>query len=144
MDRTSNRSISRGGARSGFTLVEVMIAVTVLMVAVLGAFVAQLGSHNLLRTSRDANRAMADLESAMEQVILLQPDQIPIPGSAFASGQPIAAFTNLHFRTETIVPTYPGYVPGTVPDPLPIVLTCTFVDQLGRQRKLTLSSMKTR
>jgi prepilin-type N-terminal cleavage/methylation domain-containing protein len=143
MDRTKVLATTRS-ARAGFSLVEVMIAVTVLLVAVLGTFVAQLSSHNLLRTSRDANRAMADLESAMEQVILLQPDQIPVPGSPFAANQPIAAFTNLHFRTETIVPTYPGYTPGNVPDPLSIILTCTYVDQLGRQRKLTLSSMKTR
>lgn len=133
------------GKRQGFTLVEMMIAITVLAVAVLSTFITQISSHNLMRTSRETNVAMADAEAAMDRLLLLPFDSIPVPGSAFALGQPVAAFTNLHLENETIVPTYPGYAGvGTIPDPLQIVLTVTWNDYAGRQRIIRLSSMKTR
>ncbi|MBK7876034.1 MAG: hypothetical protein IPJ77_09820 [Planctomycetes bacterium] len=120
-----------------------MIAITVLLVAVLGTFVAQLASHSLLRQSRETNLATADLAAAMEQMLVLPADQIPLAGR-FPPGQPIAAFDGLHLANERIVPTYPGFTGPTPPDPLPIVLTLTFDDSKGRQRVLRLASMKTR
>jgi hypothetical protein len=126
-------------------LVELSIAIVVLMVAVLTAFEVQLASHRLARMSRETNTAMADLGAAMEQVLLLPKDEVPVAGSAFESGQPIAAFDDLHLEGQSIVPTYPGYVLGAaVPDPLQIVLTVTWTDHAGRTRTLSLSSMKTR
>lgn len=134
-----------GRTRQGFTLVEMMIAITVLAVAVLSTFITQISSHNLMRTSRETNVAMADAEAAMDRLLLLPVDEIPIAGSPFAAGQPVAAFTNLHLDNETIVPTYPGYAGvGAIPDPLQIVLTVTWNDYAGRQRIIRLSSMKTR
>lgn len=134
-----------GRTRRGFTLVEMMIAITVLAVAVLSTFITQISSHNLMRTSRETNVAMADAEAAMDRLLLLPVDEIPVAGSLFAAGQPVAAFTNLHLDNETIVPTYPGYAGvGPIPDPLQIVLTVTWNDYAGRQRIIRLSSMKTR
>ncbi|MFN0242116.1 MAG: prepilin-type N-terminal cleavage/methylation domain-containing protein [Planctomycetota bacterium] len=131
--------------RQGFTLVEMMIAITVLAVAVLSTFITQISSHNLMRTSRETNVAMADAEAAMDRLLLLPVDEIPVAGSLFAAGQPVAAFTNLHLDNETIVPTYPGFAGvGAIPDPLQIVLTVTWNDYAGRQRIIRLSSMKTR
>jgi len=132
-------------ARSGgFTLVEVMIATTVLMVAVLTTFVTAISSHDLVRGARDTNTGIADLQAAMEEVLLRSVDEIPVAGSPFAPNAPIAAFTNLHLRNETIVASYPGYAGGAIPDPLPIVLTLSFRDGKGRPRTLKLASMKTR
>jgi len=138
------RSSKARAGSSGFTLVELMIAATILMVAVLATFVAQISSHNLVRVARDTNTGMADLEAAMEEVKLLPVDAIPIATSAFKPNTPIAAFTNLHLKNESIVPTYPGYGGGTIPDPLQIVLTLTFKDNKGRPRTMKLASMKTR
>ena len=130
--------------RGGFTLVELMIAIGILLVAVLTTFVTQLASHNLLLTARDTNVAMGDLEAAMEQVLVFQPDQLPAPTGLFPHGQPIPAFEGLHLANERVVVTYPGYAGAAVPDPLQIVVTLTFNDHKGRQRMLRLASMKTR
>ncbi len=133
-----------GSRRSGFTLVELMIAIIVLLVAVLATFTGQLRSRELLQTSRETSIAMADLQAAMEQILLRPPDQIPVATSAYADDQPIAAFTNLHLANESMVADYPGYTGGAVPDPLSIVLTVTWTDPRGRPRTKTLRSMKTR
>lgn len=130
--------------RAAFTLVELMIAITVLLVAVLATFVSQLTSRDLLRTARETEVAVGDLEAAMERVLVFPPDQLPGPTGRFPDGQPIAAFDGLHLPNESIVVTYPGYAGGAVPDPLSIVLTLTFDDFKGRQRVLRLASMKTR
>lgn len=137
-------SSARRIRRKGFTLVELMIAITVMSLAVLTTFTSQLEAHSLVRQSGETNTAMADLQSAMEQVLILQVDQIPIPASRFRADTEVASFSSLHLRNEAIVSTYPGYTGGSVPDPLQIVLTCTWNDFKGRQRSLRLASMKTR
>jgi prepilin-type N-terminal cleavage/methylation domain-containing protein len=135
----------RGRRRAGgFTLVELMIAITVLLVAVLGTFVSQLSSRDLIRTARETEVAMGDLEAAMERVLVFPPDQLPGPTGRFPDGSAIAEFEDLHLTNESIVVDYPGYAGGAVPDPLSIVLTLTFNDFKGRQRVLRLASMKTR
>lgn len=140
--RARNRDRS---ARAGFTLIELLIAITVLLVAVVSTFVTQVSAHNLMRTSRETSVAVADLQTAMEQALLLTVDQMPLSTSAFASGQPIAAFTDQNLRGETIVATYPDWVAGTdVPDPLQVVLTLRWNDFHGRVRTLRFASMKTR
>lgn len=129
--------------RGGFSLVELMVAMTVLLVAVLGTLVAQLSSHTLLRQARETNVASADLAAAMESLLVLPADQIPLAGR-FPPNVPMAAFEDKSFASQSIVPTYPGFAGGTPPDPLPIVLTMTFDDFQGRRRSLRLVSMKTR
>jgi Tfp pilus assembly protein PilV len=121
-----------------------MIAIVVLLVAVLGTFTSQLRARELVQTSRETQIAMADLQGAMERILLRPVDQIPISTSAYADGQPIAAYEGLHLPSQRIVPNYPGYTGGGVPDPLPIVLTMTWTDPRGRLRTETLRSMKTR
>lgn len=131
----------RGNA--GFTLVELMIAIGVLMIAVLGAFRTQIAAHNLLASASETNTAMADLQAAMEEIMLLPIDAIPVTG-AYPPGVAIADFNGLHLAAESIVPSYPGFAGGDVPDPLEVQLTITWNDYAGRARRLTLASMKTR
>ena len=123
---------------------EVMVAVGVLIVATLAAFSSQLTSVRLVNDSRQTDTAIADLRGCMEQVLVLQTDQIPIPTSDFADGQAIAMYTDLHLPDQRITATYPGYAGGAVPNPLPIVLTMTWSDALGRPRTQRLRSMKAR
>ncbi|MFN0008997.1 MAG: hypothetical protein ACKVXR_13935 [Planctomycetota bacterium] len=136
------RKVSRS---AGFTMIELMLGLGVLLVAVLGALGSQLVSHDLVQTTRETDAATTDLQAAMEQLLISPPDQIPIAGSAFQSGQPIAAFESLHLKDQRIIATYPGYTPGlAVPDPLQIVLTATWTDFRGRPRSMRIACLKTR
>lgn len=135
----------RASRTSGFTMIELMVAVGVLLVSVMGAYSSQITSLNLMHTSRETNTAMADLQAAMEQALLLRAEEIPVPGSDFEADTPIDGIES-SLREQSIVPTYPGYVTGStkVPNPLPIVLTANWKDPQGRSRSLRLASMKTR
>jgi len=129
----------------GFTMVEMIVAITVLLIAVLSTSVAQIAALRLQDGAKETNVALADLESAMESVMAMSIDTIPIDGSRFESGQPVAAFERLHLRDQRIVATYPGYtLGGSVPDPLPIVMTTTWTDRRGVQRSAVLRGMKTK
>ncbi len=131
--------------QAGFSMVEVMMALSVLLVAVLGAFSSQAASSNLIRISRETDLALADLQACMEQALTLTTDDLPIVGSLFEDGQPVALYEDLNLEGESIVTTYPDYVVGqTIPDPLEIVLTLTWNDYGTRPRTVTLRSVKVR
>lgn len=135
--------IRAAGARSGFSLIEVMIAVLFLAVGVLAAFHGQMTSLNLLRAARERNRAMSDLETCMETILAEPLSEIP---TQFPGGTPVAAFDELNLTAEQLVPTYPGFAGGgaPVPEPLEIVLTATWNDWRGRPQNVRLASMRTR
>ncbi len=131
------------GRRLGFTMVEVMIAVGVMLVSVLAALSSQATSSNLIQTSRETDLAMGDLQACMEQILTLTTDDIPVAGSLYEEGQPITQYANLNLEGEVMVATYPGFVQGlSVPDPLEIVLTVTWQDYGRRTRNLILRSVK--
>ena len=120
-----------------------MIAIIVLMIAVLSAMSSQVTSMNLMRTNRESNAAMTDLETAMEGLLVLDTLQEIVDTSP--GGQAIAGFNGLNLPNEAIVPTYPAYVVGgVVPDPLEINLNMTWTDWRGRPRTLQLATMKAR
>jgi hypothetical protein len=126
-------------------MVEVMVAIGVLMVAVVTAFGSQLTSFRMMSSSREDNAAIADLAACMEEVILEAPAGLPLVGSLYEHGVPIAAFEGLHLREQRIVATFPGYVVGgAVPNPLTIVLTATWRDSRGLARRLELRSLRVR
>jgi prepilin-type N-terminal cleavage/methylation domain-containing protein len=129
----------------GFTLVEIVIATTILVVAVLGTFLSQLKAHSLVSSSRETSVAMADVRAVMERLALMPLQEIPVGTSTYAAGEPVAAFEGLHLRDERVVVTYPGYGGGTfVPDPLPILVTITWTGGRGERRELRVRSMRTR
>jgi len=133
---------ARGGSAGGFTLIELMVAASVLLIAVMAALTSQLSSMNLVRASRESNTAMTDLQTAMEEVLFDPIDQIPLlhPG-----GQALPNYTNLNLTNQTIVATYPTYGgAGPVPDPLEIVLTMTWLDWRGRPMTARLATVKAR
>ena len=127
-------------------MIELLIAITVATVAILGALSAESMCAKLNRASHETNRATSDLQSAMERLLLLSIDAIPDPDrGGVAPGTAFADFDGLHLASESIVATYPNYDgAGTVPDPLEIVLTITWEDAAGRERTLSVSSVKTR
>ncbi len=131
--------------KSGLTLVELMIALGVMMVAVVGSLSAQISSDRLVRTGQETVTAMMDLEACMEQLLLEPFETLPRAGSPFEADQRVAAYQGLHLSNEQIVVTYPGFNGvGVVPDPLEINLTMTWRDFQGRQRTLSLATARTR
>lgn len=137
------RRARRLGAQAGVTVVEVLCAATVLVVAVLATLSTQLSSLELVEQSRETELGMTDLRAAMERVLLQPIDTIP-SAAGFPPGQALAEFDGKSLRDERVVPSYPGWSVATPLDPLPIVLTLTFSDRKGRPRTLRLSTFKTR
>lgn len=131
------------GARAGFSMLELMIAVLLLAVGVLSAFHGQMTSLNLLRSARERNTAMSDLEACMETILAEPLGEIPVQ---FPGGTPVAAYEDLHLTGQQLVPTYPGFAGGgaAVPEPLEIVLTASWNDWRGRRQTIRLASVRTR
>ncbi len=141
--RTTRAAAAAG--RAGFSMLEIMIAIAVLLISILGAFGSQLTSLNSIRTSRETDAAVSDLKACMEQILAHTSDEIPISGSLFEADLPVAHYTSLNLSDELLVPSYPGYtLGGEVPDPLEIVLTLDWSDYQGRARQLNLRSLKVR
>ena len=135
----------RPRARAGFTLLELVFALSVLSFALVSAFASQLGSLDLIRASRETSIASADMQAAFERVYTLQLDQLPLAGSDFEAGQPVADFEGLHLQDQRLIATYPTWAGGAaaVPDPLEVVLTMTWSDFDGRPRRLVMGTMVT-
>ena len=146
MKRRGLGKVPAGGrtrrGRAGFTLVEMMMAIGALGVVVVGAMAAQFVCRNLSVQSRETNTALSDLEACMEEVLLEELSTLPVKGSAFEAGLPVAAYQGLHLENESIAVTYPNWAGGTVPDPLEVLLTITWDDPHGRPRSLVLRTFK--
>lgn len=128
----------------GFSLIETMIGITVVMVAMMASLASQIAASNLQRASRETNQAVMDLKACMDEILVQAPAALPAAGTKYADNSVIAAYTNLHLANEQIRVDYPGYIAGgAVPNPLTIELTVSWADYAGRARELTLSSMKT-
>jgi len=121
-----------------------MVALTIATIVIVGAGIAQTVCYDLTRTSEETNTAVSDLRIAMEQILLLVPEDIPDAAGPYAPGQPIAQFEGLHLEDERIVATYPTYSGVAVPDPLEIVLTITWSDFAGRSRTISMATITTR
>jgi prepilin-type N-terminal cleavage/methylation domain-containing protein len=129
--------------RSGMTLIELMITITLLVVVWGGAMSSQMAASDLVMTGRETSIASVDLQSCMERILSAAHADIPLAGSEFEDGQPVQLYEELHLANQRVVATYPGYVAGQpVPDPLTIVLTVTWNDFEGRPRTMQLSTIK--
>lgn len=122
-------------------MLELMIAVVLLTIGVLSAFYGQVSSLNLLRAAQERNTAMSDLEACMESI--LSEPLLTIPGT-FPANVSVPAFDGLNLTAQQIVPTYPGFAGGPVPEPLEILLTASWNDWRGRPQTIRLASVRTR
>ncbi|MEZ5973919.1 MAG: prepilin-type N-terminal cleavage/methylation domain-containing protein [Planctomycetota bacterium] len=132
----------KGNRRRGLSMIEVMVAIVVLLVAATAAFSSQMTSMRLVQQSRDRGVALADMTACMEAIRSTPPDNLAEAGP-FAHGVPVAAYDDLHLRDEQIVVTYPGYVAGgALPDPLVVVLTANWRDDRGGLRQARLMTVR--
>ncbi len=126
------------GARSGFSMIELMIAMTVLMFVSAALGTAMVSSNNLTRQSRETRIASMELVKAMEEIQSVPQSSIPL---TFSPGVPVpqdSVLDNLR-----ITATYPGYVAGIeVPALLTIVLEVAWTTFDRSERTLSLTSAK--
>jgi prepilin-type N-terminal cleavage/methylation domain-containing protein len=140
------RQRGRGRHDAGFSLLELMFAMSILTVGVMASFSSQVGSMGLMRTSRETQVATLDLRSAMEDLLTRTPDfLVEHVSSPYLPGESVEAFDDRHLSNQRIVATYPNWTEGSpVPDPLQVVLTCTWNDFEGRERQLALRTVLSR
>ena len=139
------RTGARHRKRAGISMVEVMLAIVVLLVAATAAFSSQMTSMRLMKQSRQQGLALADLQACMEAVRMTPIDELPVTGSAFAQGQEVSAYSDLHLQDQRLVVTYDDYVlGGPIPDPLVVNLRVTWTDDRGGARFMELQTVRTR
>lgn len=118
------------------------MAIAVLLVAVLSTGVAQLSAMRLQEGAKETTWANVALESAMESILAHSLDDL---STAHPANQPMPGFSAPGIADLRIVPTYPGWTAGSQPpDPLTIVVTATWTDRRGQERRDILRGMKTR
>jgi prepilin-type N-terminal cleavage/methylation domain-containing protein len=124
----------------GFSLVEVLIGATILVIAMLGGFSAHIAADKLTRESAEKEIARGILESAMQRVLHEGAAELA-SGDSYVPGEAIAVpettlLEDAQLRLET-----PGFVLG---DPVPTVLTVRLVlawtADSGIARSLSLTS----
>lgn len=127
-------------SRGGFTLLELMIAITVMLIGVAAAFGGQVGTQSVIRQSRETQLALTQLEAVGEAVIAQVPQQLP-ESPDYGDGLVIDLPTEVPLRNLQLVCTYPDFVAGQeVPNPLEVLIAATWTDFEGRQRVLTLAT----
>lgn len=130
--------------RRGMTLLEISIAVTIFMIALLAAFGSQKTALDLTRTSEETQTAVSEMRACMEELLVLPADQIPLATGPYAPDTVIVGFNDRALTNQRITVSYPGLGGGVVPDPLEIRLAMTWDDWVGRPRSLVLETMKAR
>lgn len=142
---TIQRARAASRSRAGISMVEVMLAIVVLLVAATAAFSSQMTSMRLIKQSREQGIALADLQTCMEGVRIVPVDELPVAGSPYAHGQEVAAYNDLHLRNQRLVVNYQDYtLGGPIPDPLIVTLTMRWQDDRGADQTLQLHTVRTR
>ena len=132
----------RGG---GFTFVEVLVAVTLLIVGFLGVYSSLYASALLRETSNETNIAMFKLQSTMEYLFSIPFDDVttalppstPINIVALTDSNP---FNDFHLGSESIRVTYVD----PAADPLNFTITITWTSRFGTTRVEAISSARAR
>jgi prepilin-type N-terminal cleavage/methylation domain-containing protein len=123
--RAATRSRQKRSRRGGLTLVEVMVALTILAVVGLVAFPTMLSFVDLSDSARQENVGTHDLMSAVEDVISTPFTQVT---ATYPQGQAIPKYQGLHLQNESVVVTYDD----PLADPLIVTLSLSYKDSKGR------------
>lgn len=129
----------------GFTFVEVLVAVTLLIIGFLGIYASFHASSMLRETANETNTAMFKLQKTMEflfglafdDVTTVLPASTPVDIEALTDSNPNNDF---HLNNEQIIVTYDD----PAADPLHFTVTITWSSRLGSQRSEFISSARAR
>ena len=124
---------NRCSRQSGFSMVELMVALTVMMVGVTGTIITHVSASRLRNSSEETRLATAALSQAAEQARLLAPIEI---FAAFPEGQPIS-LQDVGIPGLQVVPSYPGFVADDGVITMRLVATWTMSNGGTRALELT-------
>lgn len=126
----------RSKATSGFSLLEVMVSLTVLSLVVVASLQVQVTSSNLMRDARGTNEAALALHTALSRVLLADPSDIMDGSGPYVLDAPTPLQGGP--RDATVLLSSPGLSTGDpVPDVLDLHLTLTWTSETGQPRDLT-------
>lgn len=129
------------GSREGFTLVELLIAVTVVALALFAGLRSQTAAIELMREARETEVAIEILREGMAQLMLEDNDDLCDAGGSVEPG--VALVTHDALEGQTLTYALPGYVAGDpVPDCLALRLELQWTTSRGRSRTMTLVGAK--
>lgn len=130
------RNYMRNKSREGFTYLELIIAIVILVPVILGLIQATAYSNKMSELARSVTTAIADASSVMENIRNTARSGLGSVTGAYPSGSAVAGYSNL--TSEQIVVTYPS----ATADPLDITITVTW-EQGGRSMTRIVKSKVT-
>src|SRR5204863_7510698 len=95
----TGRYVKRPRADVGMSLVEIMLALTVLTVVITTLFGSILSSHLLSRVNKDKHRAIMDTTALMEQMELIPIGNL---GAKFQHATDLPEFNGLHVPNQRV------------------------------------------
>jgi len=139
------RKSARRTRTDAFTFVEVLVAVTLLVIGFLGVYSSMHASALLRETSHETNIAVFKLQTTVEHIFSLPfddvtlklPAGVPVDIAALIDADPQ---NNFRLNGEQIVANYNF----PVPDLMQFTVTITWTSRMGTQRTETLASARAR
>lgn len=112
---------------AGLSLVEIMLALTVLTVVIVTLFGAFLSGHTLSRVNKDKHRALMDTTALMEQMAMIPIGNL---GATFPDSTDIPEFNDLHVPDQRVQVQYANNNPDARPLEFQVVSTWTTANRL--------------
>src|SRR3989338_8574101 len=109
--------------KKGFTLIELMIALCIVLPVLLGAIGLNVYIFRLAETSRRSTVAIQDAHTVIEQIRNTSKTNLAQVVTNYPNGQAAAGFNNL--PSEQVIVTYPN----ASADPLAITVTVNWSDR---------------
>lgn len=130
-----------GNPRSGFTILELMIAIGVMLVGLAAAFSGQISTTSLIQQSRDRQLALGYVEGVAESVATLPTGDLP-EHPDYGDGLVVPGTDSSGLPNLEVVCTYPDWDVGKpVPNPLEVVITATWTDRSRRTSTLRVATL---
>lgn len=131
------RKKRRGLSASGLTLVEVMVAATLIAVGLTALIAQMISAYRIGCVNNETNKAQAHLQAALEMVIAMPFANVT---ATYPSGSSVAIAPADPMTNENITVAYAD----PAADPLQITVTINWTAFDGRQRTSSLTTLKTR
>ncbi len=140
------RRMKRPRDTRGFTFVEVLVAITLMIIGFLGIYASLFSSSMLRETANETNIAMFKLNTTAEYLFTIPFDTITtrfpegavVDVNAFVDSDPNNDFS---LSAEQVTVNYPN---GIDADPLHFVVTINWTSRMGTVRTESISTARAR